>query len=281
MTEQARKQLGRFLRTQRESLSPEEFDFPVGRRRTPGLRREEVAQLAGISPTWYTWIEQGRDIGFSQEVLESLARVFKLSEHETRYMLTLIGQSRAGPARREQGTISTETQIILDHQGSYPAYIINRYWDILGWNQAARKLFIGIEQLGPYSNNLIWYMFISDQARQLVTDWEARARRMLAEFRSDSSHLLEAEQLQQFLADLNAASPAFTRWWSDHDVLPREGGRREFSHPQVGHLVLHQTTLVLGDQPNKKLVLHQPVHESDTAAKLERLVASNQSKDAL
>lgn len=272
MNHSERKLLGQFLRSRRERLSPEAVGLPGGRRRrTPGLRREEVAQLAGVSVTWYTWIEQGRDIRCSGQVLESLARVLQLPPHEKGYLFTLAGQQPEPSPPQTVEAVDPTLQHILDHQGCYPAYVMDHYWFILAWNRAALRLFGDFEAMLPEERNMVWYTLVRPETRRLVVDWAERARRLIAEFRADCSPYAADPELTGLLERLKAKSPDFARWWSQHDLEQRDGGRRDFNHPKVGRLALTQTTLRLSHQPQIKLVLHVPLPLFDSEAKLSRL----------
>jgi transcriptional regulator with XRE-family HTH domain len=259
--------LANFLRTRRERLSPAEAGIPVGpRRRTPGLRREELAQLAGISVTWYTWLEQARHITVSLQVLECLAKALRLTAQESSYLFMLANRRIESTATRVDEPLNPVLQQILDHQGLNPAYIMGRYWDILAWNRSAWKLL----DFGE-SPNMLWYMFCRQPTRQIVVDWEERAKRLLAEFRADCSRYVTEPSFNEFVDTLKEASPEFAMWWPQHQITGREGGRREFEHAEVGRLALHQTTFYLSSAPEVKLVLHAPLPEYDTEQKLAQL----------
>lgn len=271
MDQHERELLGEFLRTRRAKLTPVQAGLPAGkRRRTPGLRREELAQLAGVSVTWYTWIEQGRDIHFSVEVLESLARVLRLPPPEKDYLFALAGMRPPHEPPPEAFPLSTLAHIV-EHQGHYPAYVMGRYWGLLAWNKSASSLFGDFAALPDAERNMLWYVFARAETRALVVDWAERARRLLAEFRADCSAYMNDPALHDFLNRLSASSPEFADWWAAQDVHARDGGRREFAHPVVGRLCLEQTTFRLSSQPDIKLVIHLPLPESDTDAKLKNL----------
>jgi transcriptional regulator with XRE-family HTH domain len=240
------------------------------------LRREEIAQLAGVSVTWYTWIEQGRDIHFSVEVLESLARVLCLPAPEKNYLFALAGMRPTHDVEPPDTPSLSTLAHIVEHQGHYPAYIMGRYWHLLAWNWAAAKLFGDFADLPESERNMLWYTFARPETRTLVVDWAERARRLLAEFRADCSAYLNDPALDDFLTQLSAASPEFADWWAAQDVQARDGGRREFEHPTVGRLCLEQTTFRLSNHTDIKLVIHVPLPESDTDAKLKTL-SQNQS----
>jgi transcriptional regulator with XRE-family HTH domain len=263
--------LGDFLRTRRARVSPAEVGLPTThRRRTPGLRREEVAQLAGVSATWYTWLEQGRDIRVSLQVLESIARALHLEPHETKYLIELANDSAHIP--QTPPAINPVLQQILDHQGSYPAYLLNRSWDVIAWNYAALRLFGDFAAMPDQERNLLWYMFARPATRNLVVDWEERAQRLLAEFRADTYPYQSEGWFTTFVHSLAEASPEFAQGWDRHNVLVRAGGRRDFQHPLVGYLVLEQTTFYLSQAPEIKLVLHVPLDEHDSAQKLLKMM---------
>jgi hypothetical protein len=221
-----------------------------------------------VSVAWYTWIEQGREINFSAEVLESLARVLHLSPQEQSYLFALAGKSPEPFSHAPAAAIPSKLQHILDHQGNYPAYIMGRFWDILAWNSAATDLLGDFAQMPPQERNVLGYVFLRPESRQLIANWEDRAQRLIAEFRADCSALLTDPWLVSYLDQLCAGSPEFDQWWTRQDVLARDGGRREFNHPQMGYVVLEQTTFRLSNAPEIKLVLHIPGDEN-SAAKLQ------------
>jgi transcriptional regulator with XRE-family HTH domain len=259
-----RQELGEFLRALRRRSAPEASGFPAGsRRRTQGLRREEVAQLAGISPTWYTWIEQGREVNVSAEVLHRLAQVLKLSRSERVYLFEMAGRHDPHGTHQEEDSVPQAlTSLLADIQ--IPAYIMGRYWDVLAWNPPAANLFIGWldQQSLPQMPNLLRFVFELPLARQFVVDWEVRARRIAAEFRADCRNRLEEPALQRLVAELAQASPEFARYWQQHDVLERQGGQRAFNHPQRGLISYQQVTLRPEDQDQLKLVLLKPVESA-------------------
>lgn len=249
----------------RQRGTPEAFGFPVGnRRRTQGLRREEVAQLAGISPTWYTWIEQGREVNVSADALNRLAKVMKLSRSERDYLFDMAGRRDPRGTEMEEDS-APQTLVAMLTNISIPAYIMGRTWDVLAWNQPAEALFTGwLDQLKAAEEalpNLLRFVFLSTQAKQFVVNWEVRARRLVAEFRADCRGRLEEPALQRLVAELSQASPEFDRFWKQHDVLERQGGQRAFNHPQHGLISYQQVTLRLVEQEQLKLVLLTPSME--------------------
>jgi transcriptional regulator with XRE-family HTH domain len=257
-----RKELGEFLQVLRGRHAPEEFGFPAGsRRRAQGLRREEVAQLAGISPTWYTWIEQGREVNVSAEVLGRLAQTLRLTRGERAYVFELAGRrDPLGAAPEEDAASALLTAMLGDI--AIPAYIMGRTWDMLAWNKAAAALFAGwldkpVKQNAP-RRNLLRFVFLEPKARKFITDWEARARRLAAEFRADCRTRLDEPALVQLIGELKKGSAEFSCYWKQHDVLERQGGQRAFNHPKWGPVTYQQVTLRPVEQEHLKLVLLKP-----------------------
>ncbi|MFA7268971.1 MAG: helix-turn-helix transcriptional regulator [Sterolibacterium sp.] len=257
-----RKELGQFLQALRSRSEPAAFGFAAGnRRRTQGLRREEAAQLAGISPTWYTWIEQGREVNVSAEVLDRLAQTLKLNRSERAYLFEMAGRHDPQAAQAEEdGAPEILTGLLADI--AIPAYIMGRSWDLLAWNRPAAKLFTGwLDKPLPSSAplpNMLRFVFLMPQARQFVVGWEARARRIAAEFRADCRSRLEEPALQRLIEELMQASPDFARYWKQHDVMERQGGQRAFNHPLRGLINYQQVTLRPVEHEQLKLVLLKP-----------------------
>lgn len=257
-----RKELGEFLQVMRGRHAPEEFGFPAGsRRRAQGLRREEVAQLAGISPTWYTWIEQGRAVNVSAEALNRLAQTLRLTRGERAYIFELAGRhDPLGAAPEEDAASELLTGLLGDI--AIPAYIMGRTWDMLAWNKAAAALFAGWldKPVKPHDppRNLLRYVFLQPSARQFIADWEARARRLTAEFRADCRTRLDEPAVEHLIEELKKGSAAFSRFWKQHDVLERQGGQRAFNHPRHGLVTYQQVTLRPVEQEHLKLVLLKP-----------------------
>lgn len=263
-----RKELAEFLQALRLRGSPEAFGFSSGmRRRTKGLRREEVAQLAGISATWYTWIEQGREVNVSAETLARLAQALKLSKSERSYLFDMADR-RDPLSHQAEADTAPETLVQMLQHIQLPAYIMGRTWDLLAWNQPASALFTGWldtidlqalqnpEQPPP---NLLRFVFLHPLAKSFVLNWEMRARRIVAEFRADCRSRLEEPELKKLVQELAQANPDFDRFWKQHDVLERQGGKREFNHIHKGIISYQQITLRPVEQEQLKLVLLQTI----------------------
>lgn len=257
-----RKELGEFLQAARSRLTPEAFGFAAGsRRRTQGLRREEVAQLAGISPTWYTWIEQGRPVNVSAETIERLAQSLRLTRSERAYLFELAGRRDPAGAAPE-GDAAPELLADIVGDIAIPAYVLGRTWDVLAWNKPAAALFTG--WLGKRARehepprNLLRFVFLDPAARRFIVDWETRASRIVAEFRADCRTRLNEPVLARLIDELKQGSPEFARFWKRHHVMERQGGRRDFNHPKRGLIAYQQVTLHPVDQEYIKLVLLKP-----------------------
>ena len=254
------RELGEFVRAQRERLAPAAVGLAAGaRRRTPGLRREEVAQLCGLSVTWYTWLEQGRDMSLSPAALDRLAKALRLGRAERAYLFELARRRDPDTAGGgdESETVPPTLLACVATIGS-PAYILDRAWTARGWNARAARLFVGWLD-GEHDRNLLRYIFLSPAARALIRDYDERARRVVAEFRADAgAHLAEAA-LRDHVDDLRRRSAAFARIWDAHGVLGREGGERVFDHPSDGLVRFEQVTFNLASQPDLKLTILIPV----------------------
>jgi transcriptional regulator with XRE-family HTH domain len=253
-----RQELAAFLRARRQHLTPQEAGITGGsaRRRTPGLRREEVAQLSGVSPTWYTWLEQGREVSASPHALARLADALHLSAAERAYLFELAGRRDPdGPAGGPVAPPGALTAAL--HTIEAPAYLLDRAWTARGWNAPALELLAG--WLGGAEPNLLRYVFLDPGARGFIGEWPERARRLVAEFRADSARRVQDSEIADLVESLTAESGDFARAWSDQAVLGREGGRRGFHHPARGDVTYEQLTLQpTGDGGGWKLVMLIP-----------------------
>jgi transcriptional regulator with XRE-family HTH domain len=252
--DERRRELGGFIRAQRERLRPEALGLPAaGRRRTPGLRREEAAQLCGLSVTWYTWLEQGRDVSVSPPALARLAAALRLGPAERAYLFELAGRRDPDGGAGEGDAVPPAALACLATIGS-PAYLLDRAWNALGWNPPAERLFAGWLDR-PGARNLLRFIFLEPAARSLIHDYEERARRVVAEFRANVGTHIEDVPVRALTAELRAGSPLFARLWDGHGVLTREGGTRTFEHPRDGFLRYEQVTFTLANRPDLKLTI--------------------------
>jgi transcriptional regulator with XRE-family HTH domain len=249
-----RRELGDFVRAQRERLSPAASGLVAApRRRTPGLRREEIAQLAGFSTTWYTWIEQGRDVSMSPTALARLAGALRLGRAERAYLFELAGKRDPDPGNSETDDLPPAVLASVAAIAA-PAYLLDRNWNARAWNAAAARLFTGWLD-GDSDRNLLKFIFLEPGARALICDWEERARRVTAEFRAHCGAHLNDRALQALIDELRRRSNEFAEMWDRHGVLGREGGERTFSHPQDGFLRFSQVTFDLSGHNDAKLTI--------------------------
>lgn len=245
--------LGEFLRAHRARLSPAGLGLPAGqRRRTPGLRREEVAQRCGLSVTWYTWLEQGRDVAASPQALASVARALQLTPAERAYLFQIAGRiDPALPADDAMDVPPALADALASISG--PAYVLDRLWNARACNEAARRLFVG--WLDGEDANLLRYVFLNPVARRVIPDWNGRARRVLAEFRAESSRHLDDPALVALVDDLCGRNDFFARCWDEHEVVVPLGGERAFEHPREGRLTYEQVAFTLASRVDLKLVM--------------------------
>ena len=283
MKEQERRsELAHFLRICRERISPDKGGFPVGkRRRTPGLRREELAMAAGVGTTWYTWLEQGRDITVSTPVLESLARVLQLDADERAHLFILAReQLPATPFPWEQ-TVDPALQLILETMGVYPAYVLSPRSDFIAWNQAACHVYADFNMMSPRERNFLWFLFTDRRYRTQLINWEAEAHRALALFRANSQRYIGEAWLTEIVTDIQHVSPEFREWWPHHDVQAVHKGQKQLHHPLVGLLLMQVTTFQLADHPSLRMIVDTPISGTDTLAKLTTLSQSRSGLQSL
>jgi transcriptional regulator with XRE-family HTH domain len=245
--------LGVFLRSHRERLSPTQLGLVfAGRRRTPGLRREEVAQLCGVSTTWYTWLEQGRPIRASASVLRRIAEALQLSRAERLYLFEIARCVVPDSTEAYELEIPTGLKDLVN-QMPVPVYVLDRQWNAVAWNGSAAKLFrpwlVESEE-----RNLLRFVFLNRSARTLVVDWRSRAKRLVAEFRSDAGRHLTEPPTLRLISGLQVGSRVFARYWSEQDVRGREGGARTFCSPTGAISTYSQVSLIPSTNTDLKLV---------------------------
>ena len=268
-----RAELADFLRRRRESITPEEVGLPDGgRRRTPGLRREEVAILAGVGTTWYTWLEQGRDVRASLEVLEAISRALRLTPAERTHLILLGRGEDPPPCNSPAERVSLTLRRLINNLGPNPAYLLGRRWDYLAWNQAASALFGDFDSVPRAARNHVWLTFMDPTRREMFTDWERTYPLMVAKFRADSARHLGDPEFEQLIHALRQSSPEFCRAWKRHEVSRGGEGRKEIHHPEEGLLVFEMATFNPAESPDQRLVLYTPLPDHDTPSKLARLM---------
>lgn len=256
-----RKELAEFLRSRRERLAPSEVGLPSGvRRRTPGLRREEVAALSGVGLTWYTWLEQGRDISVSSTFLDNLARVLKLDASERRY-LYLLTQQR--PPAEPGKTWCVVPQVVHRLMGDLvlrPAYVINLRWDVLAWNQAADKVF-RFSSHSPERRNLLWMLFADPFTQELFDPWEDQALQMLSYFRRDFVKATQEPDICALIKDLEKVSPDFKEWWQQQDIHGPDLGWRRLRIEELGHVAFEHSKLTIDEDHHLRLVYYAAMED--------------------
>jgi transcriptional regulator with XRE-family HTH domain len=262
--------LAEFLRTRRARLSPEEVGLPPrSRRHTPGLRREEVAELADIGITWYTWLEQGRNINASDDVLTRIAAALHLSPDDQAHLRFLANQSAGAIQPHAAETISPALQLVFDSLRDYPAYIHGRRWDILALNEAASALFGASGPAPNVGENLLWRVYTAPEQRSMLVDWEQEARIMLALFRVDYDRYdADRAWFGELLEALNEASPEFRLWWPQHEVRLWHSPSATLMHPAVGNLQLDRVAFHLDHSEDIQLRVFTPQPGTDSAEKL-------------
>jgi transcriptional regulator with XRE-family HTH domain len=266
-------ELAEFLRSRRARLTPEQAGLPGGlRRRTPGLRRAEVASLAGVSPEWYTWLEQGRDIHVSGQVLESLARVLQLDANERTHLFLLALRQSPPVESFIPPTVGPAVQQFLDHLETTPACAVDQRMNVVGGNNAHRIVFGYGHVTSERDRNLIWRLFTAPAAQQLNEEWEELARVYLAQFRAGYGRFITDPWWATEIAELSQVSPVFRELWARHDVLDVSEGRKTFHHPQVGALAFDFLLLQTVDSSDLRLLIHTPRRNSGTAEKIAHLL---------
>jgi transcriptional regulator with XRE-family HTH domain len=272
--QERRKELAHFLRTRRERISPESVGLPGGsRRRTPGLRREELAVVAGIGVTWYTGLEQGRAMTVSSQVLESLAKVLKLNAVERNHLFLLARQQQPADPYPFTTTVSPVLQHILDTMGTSPAYVANPRWDLLAWNQAMARVYqTDFGTLPVRERNILCLAFTSPSKHMLLANWEKAAQGLLAQFRASTERYVGEPWRNSLVTELEQVSPQFRAWWTRYDIQVTHTEKKELNHPLVGRLVLQPTTFQVTDAPDLRMVIYTPLEEANTAQKLAQLV---------
>jgi transcriptional regulator with XRE-family HTH domain len=270
-----RTELSDFLRTRRARVSPADAGIATAgeRRRVPGLRREELALLAGVSVDYYVRLEQGRGgVHPSDSVLGALARALRLDEAEHAHLRRLarapLLERPAGRARPQR--VRPEVQRLLDRMADVPAFVLGRRMNVLAWNELAARLHVDFGALPPRMRNMPRLVFLDDASRQLYPDWEQVARETVAYLRFEASAHPDDAELHALVGELSTKSPAFGRWWTRHDVREKSHGVKRYRHPLVGDLELHYEALALPADHHQTVVTYtaQPGSPSETALRM-------------
>ena len=251
----SRGEFADLLRSRRDRLTPADVGLPEGsRRRTAGLRREEVAQLAGVSTTYYTFLEQGRDVRPSPQVLTALASALQMSSAERTHLFQLAGVSSPADHEGHTENVAPALAAMVARLDPCPAYLKGRRWDVLAANRSARALFTDWQTRAPDDRNLLWWMFTDPAARKVYVDWVQEASAMLARFRAAAARRPDDPDFTGLIDQLQVASPEVRSWWPRHDVLPVGGGTKQLHHPTLGDVTFEHTVLQVADHPDQTLV---------------------------
>jgi transcriptional regulator with XRE-family HTH domain len=275
MPSETPNRLGAYLRDRRTRLDPAAFGFGGGRRRTPGLRREEVAARANISATWYTWLEQGRGGAPSADVLDRIAKGLMLTEPEREH-LYMLGLGRLPEARyRPVDGITPRLQHVLDAMPLSPAIIKTVMWDVVGWNRAATALLTDYSKVPREGRNILRLMFGSDHVRARNEGWESVARFVVGAFRADVTRAgaTTSAEVQQLVAELCRTSPEFAALWQDNDVVAHSEGVKRIHHPEAGLIALEFSSFAVEGRPELGMIVYNPASSAD-AERLRALIES-------
>jgi len=266
-----------FLRRCRERTTPDRVGLTAGRRqRLHGLRREQVAQLAGISETWYARLEQGRERGVSSVVLHSLADALQLEPIEREYLLTLSREAPPAPPPTDESLAALQRFVsCLDIM---PAFVVGPRWDILVWNRATSVLFGDLDAVPDSRRNVLWLLFDAPGLVATSDDWESQAHAALAQFRLSWARHLEQPQFTALIDDLSAHSPLVARWWAEHDVRARLSRHRAYVHPVIGRLEVERHVFRVHDAAELWQITYTPTSGTGTAERLRALLNGGTSR---
>jgi transcriptional regulator with XRE-family HTH domain len=266
--------LGTYLKDRRAKLDPAAFGLPPERRRTPGLRREEVAQRASISPTWYTWLEQGRGGAASADVLDRIARALMLTD-VAREHLCLLGLGRPPEVRyRPSEGVTPRLQRVLDVLEPCPALIRTAIWDVVAWNRAATAILTDYGSLPPNQRNILRFIFLDPRVRAAQYDWESVARFVVASFRVDAVRAGAAAEVEALVDELCRLSPEFKAMWRDNDVRTHGDGVKHIRHPVLGPISFEYSAFAVDGRPDLSMVVYNPSTPAD-AEKIRSSIAAD------
>jgi transcriptional regulator with XRE-family HTH domain len=254
--------LGDYLKDRRARIDPVALGYPAARRRTPGLRREEVAQRAHISATWYTWLEQGRGGAPSAEVLERIAGALMLTEAEREHLFLLALGRAPEPRYRPEAGMSPRVQRVLDALGTSPAFVKTLTWDVVAWNAAADAVF-GYSSAAPDERNILRRIFGARGRQHNQLDWEKVARFVVAAFRADAVRAKANADVDALVQELSAGSPEFAAFWRDNDVRHYGEGTKHLHHPLAGVIAMEYSSFTVDGRPDLGMVVYNPATPAD------------------
>ncbi|XRG80481.1 helix-turn-helix transcriptional regulator [Rossellomorea sp. GAMAL-10_SWC] len=267
--------LSEFLKTQRSKINPQMVGLPVGtRRRTPGLRREEVAGLAGVSTTWYTWLEQGRDITVSNSVLDAISDALQLNKDERNYLyaLALPEAEKRSFSNEEETVISPALTKILNELRNCPIIISDRRCHIVGWNPAAAHVFLDFEQIPKEERNLIQLLFSRKEFKSLAVNWEHFVKGFLAIFRTYYGQYVGDQWYTSFINEMEQNFPEFHELWNESEVSSAPDVLIEFRHAKAGKMLFNLTSLQVQGNIDLRCSVYTPVENTNTESKLRKLM---------
>lgn len=276
MADQSIYLLGTYLKDCRARLDPASFGFSSSRRRTPGLRREEVAQRANISPTWYTWLEQGRGGAPSTEVLNRIAQSLLMTEPEREHLFLLAFGHPPEVVYHAPEGVTPRLQRLLDTLDFSPALIRTATWDVLAWNRAAAAVFTDYSLLPAADRNILKLMFLNAGTRARQDDWETMARFIVATFRADSLRAGAASEVSRLVDELCSRSAEFARFWRDNDVRVHGEGSKRLHHETHGVIELEYSGFAVDGRPDLGMIVYNPA-TPETAQRIRALVLSHQN----
>lgn len=255
--------LGAYLRDRRAKLDPATFGLPLKRRRTPGLRREEVAQRANVSATWYTWLEQGRGGAPSADVLDRIARAMMLTDVEREHIF-LLGLGRPPGARYQAAEgVTPRLQRVLDALEVSPAFVKTATWEVVAWNRAAAAVLTDYARLEPSQRNILRLVFGDPRVRTAQTNWEGVARFVVAAFRADVVRAGAAANVQVFVEEMCRTSPEFAAMWRENDVRIHGDGVKTLLHAVAGPIAMEYSAFAVDGRPDLGLVIYNPATRED------------------
>jgi transcriptional regulator with XRE-family HTH domain len=277
LSDERRRQIADFLKTRRMRRQPEELGLPRGRRRrTPGLRREEVATAAGVSAEWYTWLEQARDVRPSAQVLTRIAEALRLEPHETRHLLTLGGYAvpASGSDMPRAVSVSLRLQRLIDQMDFGPAWVFGERWDILAWNHAASVIHGDLAGLQGIERNALYQLFLGDRMRSILVDWDKHGRQCVAKLRATYASRVDDPWFNELVTLLRTRSEQFERWWHENDIEVFQEGVKHYEHPEAGRLVFDYSVLEVLDERMAplRLIAYVPAPGTGTREKMEKLL---------
>ena len=277
LSDERRREIADFLKTRRMRRQPEELGLPRGRRRrTPGLRREEVAAAAGVSAEWYTWLEQAREVRPSAEVLTRIGAALRLEPYETRHLLTLGGYAipANGSDIPRSVSVSLRLQRLIDQMDYGPAWVFGERWDIVAWNRAASVIHGDLAALQGIERNALYQLFLDNRMRSMLVDWETHGRGCVAKLRVAYASRVDDLWFNELVTVLRTRSADFERWWNQNDIQVAQEGVKHYEHPEVGRLVFDFSVLDVMDErmSSLRLVAYVPAPGTGTREKMAKLL---------